>query len=203
MEPPTFQARSTNPPETWFYSGLSDRFGEIIKPHEKLSSLLPRFNGFFKPYVIVIDQAEKEGFDIYMKEWVINMAAESTKTKAFVVLLVTSDAVQAHAMQDEKEVDAWLDAYLTNHNIKSTTNSNTNRSRDEQLSCKKAEELSSAFQDLRQAALTAETPGFLSYNAEILCNKPTNNFLTKMSTQAIYFDKQWNDGAALLSSLYR
>lgn len=221
MEPPTFQKRSTNPPETWFSSRLTDRFGEILAPHEKLSSLLPRFSGVFKPYVIVIDQAEKEGFDKYIKEWVVNMAVESTKTKAFVVLLVTADAIQAHAMQNwngrqkitlvgadhgnfgyrwsEKEVDAWLDAYLKNNG----SNSNTNNSRDDhQFSCEKTAEVLSAFQVLRQAALTAGTPGFLSYNAEILCNKPTNNFLAAISPQAIFFEKQWNDGAKLLSSLY-
>eukprot|EP01036_Dinobryon_divergens_P025789 gene25789-34372_t len=222
MEPPTFQKRSTNPPETWFSSRLTDRFGEILAPHEKLSSLLPRFSGVFKPYVIVIDQAEKEGFDKYIKEWVVNMAVESTKTKAFVVLLVTADAIQAHAMQNwngrqkitlvgadhgnfgyrwsEKEVDAWLDdAYLKKNNSR---NSNTNNSRDDQFSCEKTEEVLSAFQVLRQAALTAGTPGFLSYNAEILCNKPTNSFLADMSPQALFFGKQWNDGAKLLSSLY-
>jgi len=214
MEPPTLQSRSTNPPETWFYSGLADRFGEILKPHEKLSSLLPRFTGVFKPYLIVIDQAEKEGFDKYIKEWVINMAVESTKTKAFVVLLVTADAIQAHVMQDwngrqkitlvgadhgnfgyrwsEKEIDMWLDAYFK-------INNNTTRSLDGQRPCETTEEILS---DLRQAALTAGTPGFLSYNVEILCNKPTNSFLNKLSTQASYFDKQWKEGAELLSSLY-
>jgi hypothetical protein len=148
------------------------------------------------------------------------MAVESTKTKAFVLLLVTSVAIQAHTMREwngrqkitsvgadhgnfgyrwsEKEVDVWLGAYLANHNIKSTINSNTNSIRDDQLSCKKAEEESSAFQDLRIAAITAGTPGFLSYNAEILCNKPTHNFLANPST----LNEQWNDGAALLSSLY-
>ena len=209
-EPPTSQARSMNPTEKWFYARLVDHFGEIVQPNEKLSSLLPRFKGVFKPYVIVIDQAEKEGFDKYFKEWVVNMAVESTWSKAFVVLLVTADAIQARAMQDwngrqkitlvgadhghygyrwsEKEVDAWLVTFWNNSHGK--------------FFCEKKEEALAAARDLRQLALKAGSPGFLSYNAEILLNKPNKYSLDTLSNQAICFDEQWKFGAKLLSSLY-
>ena len=117
------------------------------------------------------------------------------------ITLVGADHGNFGYRWSEKEVDAWLDAYLKNNG----SNSNTNNSRDDhQFSCEKTAEVLSAFQVLHQAALTAGTPGFQSYNnAEILCNKPSNNFLAAISPhQAIFFEKQWNDGAKLLSSLY-
>lgn len=218
IEPPTVQTRLSNPPEKWFYSGLVDHFGEIVQPNEKISSLLPRFSGIFKPYVIVIDQAEKEGFDTYIKEWVINMAVESARTKAFVVLLVTGDPIQADVMQNlngrqkitlvgadhgnvgyrwkEKEVDAWLRAYWRKKNP-------TDANCDGKNSNEKPTEGLSAVQDLRKVAILAGTPGFLSYNSEILCKIPTKELINRMLTQASYFDKQWKDGADLLDSFFR
>lgn len=99
--------------------------------------------------MIFIDQTSRKGRRV-------GDTVESVKTKASVVLLVTADANQVHAMQDwngrqkitlvgadqgnfgyrwsEKEVDTWLDEYLNN------SYNSPNYSRKDQFSCGKTEE---------------------------------------------------------------
>lgn len=81
----------------WFRSCLADWRGPLLSEHERLRDLLPRGN---KPYVIVLDQMENQVTDEALRVFTKTLAEDSVFTKSYVVILVTTNPMQANIMNE-------------------------------------------------------------------------------------------------------
>ena len=181
------------PPAFWFREALTDWRGQILKPHEKLSDLLP--DGCGSRFVFVIDQAENmvadEGARVFMK----TLAEDSTLAKTYLTIVICSDAAKAKTMWEwngrtkivlmtrhslkeyrwtSKDIETWLNHFSKTHS--------------------ELAEGSYERVTIQDAAVVAGTPGFLideTSNAKIFKEK-------KIKANAKYYDELWNSVIAAI-----
>ena len=85
-----------NMPSMWFRAALRDMFGNLVHPNEKISDVLPKFDG--RPFIFVLDHIDNAPMDEDMRVFIKTLAEDSHLTKLYTVLVICSDASNARMM---------------------------------------------------------------------------------------------------------
>ena len=153
-------------PSKWFRSALQDMTGNLLNGTEKLSQILPKIDG--RPYVFVLDQIDQAPMDNDMRVFMTTLAEDSCLTKAYAVLAVCSDASVAKTTWDwnGREKIVLLSESLGRSAVEYRWDENAI---EQWLIQFQAANPSSPLQKnthlrdrLKEAAITAGTPGFLT-----------------------------------------
>lgn len=184
-------------PSVWFRSALHDAFGELLRPGERLSQILPKSDG--RPYVFVFDQVDSVPYGVDMRRFIAHLAEDSELTRSYVVLVLTNDSSNAKTMWEwnghekivlmsdlrfkspleyrwnEEDVEKWLVKYIESN---------------EQSALQEGSILRNI---LKVGAITAGTPGFLIETVKSLDAGPYDVDVIK--NRASYISEQWKFGA--------
>ena len=186
-------------PSTWFRSSLRDMFGNLLNSNERLSEVLPKFDG--RPFVFVLDQIDNAPMDEDMRVFMKTLAEDSVLTKTYAVLVLCSDAFNAKTMWewnaqekitmlnevhgqspaiyrwDKDDIEQWLIGFQETNPSGPLQPGSVCRER------------------LKESAIIAGTPGFLVETA-IATNAITPSEAWKKRAQYKY--ELWNLGEKVL-----
>ena len=186
-------------PSTWFRSSLRDMFGNLVNPNEKISEILPKFDG--RPFIFVLDQIDNAPMGEDMRVFIKTLAEDSHLTKLYAVLVICSDASNAKTMWDwnghekiamlnelrdqspaiyrwgKDDVEQWLIGFQV-ANPSGPLQQGT-----------------VGWERLKESAIIAGTPGFLVETALIAnANSPSEGWIKR----AKYRSELWNMGEKVL-----
>jgi hypothetical protein len=189
-------------PSVWFRSALRDVFGNLVNPNEKVSEILPKYDG--RPFVFVLDQIDNAPMGEDMRVFIKTLAEDSHLTKLYVVLVICSDASNAKIMWDwnshekivmlndlkgnspgvyrwdKKDIEQWLNEFQEMNSYDSL----------------KRPQGTMWWDHLKESAIVAGTPGFL---VEIVPTANANSETEGWLQRAEYKNELWKIGAKMLT----
>ena len=191
-------------PAVWFRKALSDGFGNTFNANEKLSQILPEFNGIC-PYVVVLDQLDNAQFGEEMRIFIKTLAEDSSLTKSYVTFAILSDAYKAKVMYewnshekivllndpytapnayqwDSEDVEKWFSEYFVLHPSSSLLSAPMDQAR------------------IKEIATIAGTPGFLvDMMSFVRTDSAYHRYCDTWEQGAAFRRQAWEGGCKMIS----
>eukprot|EP01041_Mallomonas_annulata_P006509 gene6510-13143_t len=187
-------------PSQWFRSSLQDVFGNLLNPSEKLSDLLPKFDG--RPFVFVVDQMDNAPMDNEMRVFMKTLAEDSHLTKSYTVLAICSDASNAKTIWEWNGHEKII--LLSDRSGRSPTAYRWEKEDIERwfvgfqdaFPSSLLQGMTSSLRDrVKELAVTAGTPGFL---VEMVFPTDINSTNDEWTKRAKYKHELWKIGEQML-----
>ena len=193
-------------PAVWFRNALLDSFGNTFNANEKLSKILPKFNGC--PYVVVLDQLDNSNFGEEMRIFIKTLAEDSCLTKSYITFAILSDAYKAKIMYDWNghEKIVLLNGPYTPSTVYQWDSEDVEKWFSDYFALNPTSPLLASPMDqarIKEIAITAGTPGFLvDMMSFVRTDSEYHRYCDDWERGAAFRRQAWEDGCKMLSSPY-